>query len=320
MRCNTPWNHNCMPQPCIASVSKIVRDSCLRPAPHTLNLVKRDESFYFDICMFFNVQPPQPVILTDCIDPRLKLCLRPDGCPDVALLTEDGCCCNLCCNSQGKGAVLEWDGKSRLLKLIFSPCLPLCKCKFTLRLHMRLCDMRQGEAGAISNCCTLHLGCKRIESNTVHVCVPACAAHCKPCGGTCGIGSRPCCPPICPRPCRPEPPRAPLCPPSCPERCPENVLFFRKTDEEGCPLPGALFVLRDECGLIVCSAVSDPCGEVVFEDISPGCFLLEEQSAPPGFRPACQTFRVIVSPHGCIRVNGMSAEEFARTCFINCAC
>ena len=307
VRCNSPRNQCCSPPSRLVSVSKIVRDCCLRPAPHTLNLARRSDSFYFDICMHFGAQVPRPVILTDCIDPRFKLFLRPDGCPDAALITQDGQCCGICCNSQGRGAVLEWDGKTRLLKLIFSPCLPLCNRRFILRLRMCLSNPCVGDAGRIPNCAVLHVGCARVESNTVHVCPPACIDPCKPC-----------CAPVCPQPCFKEEPAC--CPPVCPPRRPENILCFHKVDDQGCPLCGALFVLRDDCGTIVHSAVSNACGEVVFEDIPPGCYLLEEAQAPPGFRPTCRTFRVIVSAQGCIRVNNMTAEEFSQICVIDHAC
>lgn len=156
------------------SVTKTVRDCSLSAAAHTLTLCSRTESFYFDICMSFGCCTPQPVCVIDYLDPRLKLCMRPDGCPDVALYRMDGCHCL----QQGEGAVLDWDGACRKLTLRFSPCLNVEGKKFILRLHVR---PRTGQCtipAEVINRCTLHTGDRELVSNAVMVRIPG---ACPPC-------------------------------------------------------------------------------------------------------------------------------------------
>lgn len=167
--------HPCTPQ-CAPSTSvvKIVSDCNLCPAPHTLTLRSRDETFYFDICMNFGCDTPQPICLIDQLDPRLQLCMRPDGCPDVELYMVDDCGCF----KQGEGAVLDWDGACRKLTMKISPCLDVACKKLVLRLHVRVRTEHSTMASEVINRCVLCLGNTQVQSNAVMVRIPASRPPC----------------------------------------------------------------------------------------------------------------------------------------------
>lgn len=161
---------------CGTSVTKIIRDCNLAAAPHSLTLRSRTETFFFDLCMSFGSCTPRPICLVDYLDPRLQLCERADGCPDVALYVVEGGCNR--CVAQGEGAVLDWDGACRKLTLKFSPCLQVDGRTFILRLRVRPRTKESTLAAEVINRCTLHTGNTQITSNAVMVRIPG---ACPPC-------------------------------------------------------------------------------------------------------------------------------------------
>ena len=73
-----------------------------------------------------------------------------------------------------------------------------------------------------------------------------------------------------------------------------NKVMLLKTQDNGDPLPGAVFGLFDADDSKVQEAVSDEDGMVVFSRIPNGTFTIREISAPHGFHPSSQEWTVTV--------------------------
>ncbi|WP_343209278.1 SpaA isopeptide-forming pilin-related protein [Anaerolentibacter hominis] len=67
-----------------------------------------------------------------------------------------------------------------------------------------------------------------------------------------------------------------------------------KTDEEGKPLAGASFELRDEKGKLIQEAVSDAQGSAVFRNLHFGTYQITETKAPDGFVRLAEPVDVVV--------------------------
>ena len=70
-------------------------------------------------------------------------------------------------------------------------------------------------------------------------------------------------------------------------------------------LPGAKFVLMDECGNEIACGVTDNCGELVFDCLPFGRYYIKELEAPCGFEKSCECFEAVICPNnetGCVEV------------------
>jgi uncharacterized surface anchored protein len=84
----------------------------------------------------------------------------------------------------------------------------------------------------------------------------------------------------------------------------------RKLDSvTGAPLPGAEFGLFSG-GLIIATATSDQSGFVVFENLTPGTYILRELVPPPGYVPNPTDYIVVVNPDGSVTINGLPSFDF----------
>ena len=73
-----------------------------------------------------------------------------------------------------------------------------------------------------------------------------------------------------------------------------NKVMLKKTKDNGEPLPGAVFGLFDAKNIKVQEAVSDKDGSVVFTKIPYGSYTIRELSAPFGYHPSKEEWKITV--------------------------
>ncbi len=96
-----------------------------------------------------------------------------------------------------------------------------------------------------------------------------------------------------------------------------RTFSFRKIDNNNNPLPGAVFALRDSCGIDMFAATSDAAGMVCFKCLTFGCYTLYERSAPSGFTASSVTARVNINARGEVFINGRRVCNHSGLTFVN---
>lgn len=88
---------------------------------------------------------------------------------------------------------------------------------------------------------------------------------------------------------------------------------FLKAGEDGItPLPGALFILI-QGSVAIKTALSNESGNVLFQNVEPGTYILVETAAPPGFVPDPNNYQVVVNTNGTVTIGGISSTSFVVT-------
>ncbi len=72
-------------------------------------------------------------------------------------------------------------------------------------------------------------------------------------------------------------------------------ITVKKTDAVGTPLAGATFVLKNSRGSTMYEAVSNARGEVRFDNVASGSYILMEESAPSGYVKSDQSYELTVN-------------------------
>ncbi len=73
-----------------------------------------------------------------------------------------------------------------------------------------------------------------------------------------------------------------------------NYVLVRKTDPDGMPLPGAVFVMHDEYGDCFGRAVTDASGLARFEKMPYGHYYIREEAAPEGYLVNKEVVEVVI--------------------------
>ncbi len=73
-----------------------------------------------------------------------------------------------------------------------------------------------------------------------------------------------------------------------------NYVLVRKTDPDGVPLPGAVFVMHDEYGDCFGRSVTDASGMARFEKMPYGHYYIREEAAPEGYLVNKEVVKVVI--------------------------
>ncbi|MDL2301706.1 prealbumin-like fold domain-containing protein [Lachnospiraceae bacterium OttesenSCG-928-D06] len=94
--------------------------------------------------------------------------------------------------------------------------------------------------------------------------------------------------------------------------------YFRKhVTATSLPIAGAVFALYQE-NAIIATATSDENGIVLFTNIMPGGYMMEEITPPPGYHnPDLTPYSVVVNGPQDVKINGVLAEDFTVYNIIN---
>lgn len=88
-------------------------------------------------------------------------------------------------------------------------------------------------------------------------------------------------------------------------------LTFTKEDRESRQgIPGATFTLTQQ-GQVIATQLSNSAGQVVFDRLLPGTYLLQETNPAPGYIPNPAPYTVIVNIDGSITVDGTQQQNFS---------
>ena len=94
---------------------------------------------------------------------------------------------------------------------------------------------------------------------------------------------------------------------------PEKTITVRKTDPQGKPLSGAVFVLENSRGDAMYTATTNSRGEVSFADVVDGIYTLRENAAPTGYVKSDESYRITVDGS---RIS-MDGKAYMPVTFIN---